>query len=59
VLSVAGGRVLRSMLYHVSVFDPVTAGVTVLVLAGAALLACVIPAIRAAAIDPRVALEEG
>jgi ABC-type antimicrobial peptide transport system permease subunit len=59
VLAVAGGRVLQSMLYHVSVFDPVTAVTTVLVLAGATLLACLIPAVRAAGIDPRVALEAG
>ncbi|HEY4100446.1 MAG TPA: ABC transporter permease [Gemmatimonadales bacterium] len=59
VLAVAGGRVLRSMLYHVSVVDPVTAIATIGVLAGATILACVIPALRAAGVDPRIALEEG
>lgn len=58
VLAVAGGRVLRSMLYHVSVIDPVTTITTIGVLSGATILACVIPAMRAAGVDPRVALEE-
>ncbi|HEX3927146.1 MAG TPA: FtsX-like permease family protein [Gemmatimonadales bacterium] len=58
VLAAAGGRVLRSMLYHVTVVDPFTALATLAVLAAAAVLACVVPAMRAAGVDPRVALEE-
>jgi putative ABC transport system permease protein len=50
------GRLMRGMVYGVGVMDP-TAFVTVaLILLGAALLACLVPARRAASVDPMVAL---
>ena len=49
-------RVLGSLLYDVSVTDSATFVVTTLVLAGAALLAALLPALRAARIDPVQAL---
>lgn len=56
VASFAFGRVLKNQLFQVSPFDPVTFVVTVLVLMGAALLACYIPARRATRVDPMIAL---
>ncbi len=57
-LAVAFGfsRLLQSQLFDVSPFDPLTFGLTALVLIGAGLLACCIPAQRATRVDPMVAL---
>lgn len=49
-------RVLRTLLYGVGALDPATFGSTAVLLAGVALLACVVPAIRAARVDPAIAL---
>jgi predicted permease len=49
-------RAVTSLLFDVSATDPVTFVVTALVLAGAAALACLAPAIRATRIDPVIAL---
>ncbi len=49
-------RVLGSLLYDVSVTDSATFIVTTLILAAAALLAALVPALRAARIDPMQAL---
>lgn len=60
VIGLAGAlgftRVLRSLLFDVSVTDSVTFVVTTVALAAAALLAALIPALRAARIDPVQAL---
>jgi putative ABC transport system permease protein len=56
VASLAFGRVLKNQLFQVSAFDPPTFVVTVLVLIGAALLACYIPARRVTRVDPMIAL---
>ena len=56
LLAVGLGRVFGSMLYQVSPTDPVAFTVAPLVLAGAALLACWLPARRATKVNPIVAL---
>lgn len=52
----AATRILHSLLYDVSPVDPVTFVCVSLLLAGVAMLACYIPARRAARIDPMKAL---
>jgi predicted permease len=60
VLGFAGAfalsRLIRSMLFGVSANDPLIYGVVTLVLAGAALFACWIPARRASRVNPMVTL---
>ncbi len=52
-------RAMRSLLYGVSAFDPVTLGTVAFVLLAAALAACLLPARRATRVDPVVALRAG
>jgi predicted permease len=54
--SLAVTRFLQSLLFGVSATDPITLGSMILLLVSAALLACYIPARRAAKVDPMVAL---
>jgi putative ABC transport system permease protein len=56
--ALALGRALRGLLYEVPAYDPGTLGTASAVLAAAALVACVMPARRAARIDPARALRE-
>jgi predicted permease len=56
LLALAIGRALSSLLYHVSPGDPVVLMAAPTVLAATALLACYLPARRAAKLDPMVAL---
>jgi putative ABC transport system permease protein len=62
-LGIAGGlvvaRLVRSLLVGVGVFDPATLGVVAVALLGAAVIAALVPARRAAAISPTEALRAG
>jgi ABC-type lipoprotein release transport system permease subunit len=49
-------RVLQNQLYQVGATDPLTFVAVALLLVSVALFACVIPARRAARVDPMVAL---
>jgi len=57
VASVALTRVLRSLLFGVGALDPLTLASVCGLLAGAAVLACWLPARRAARVDPLVAMK--
>jgi putative ABC transport system permease protein len=52
----AVGRLLAAQLYQISPYNPLLPGATAIVLALAALLACLLPARRASSVDPLIAL---
>lgn len=54
--TLAGSRIVDRFLFGVSVYDPLTLVSVVVVLGGVTLIACVIPAWRAARVDPAIAL---
>ena len=54
--SLALTRLLSTLLFGISPRDPATLTAVAAILAGVALLACYIPARRAASIDPTIAL---
>lgn len=62
VIGVAGvdmlGRLMRSTLYGVGSFDAASFGAVALILVGAALIACYIPARRSARVDPMLVLRQ-
>ena len=55
-VAIGAGRLLSSQLYHVKAWDPTALAVSILSLGVCAFLASVIPARRAASIDPMTAL---
>jgi predicted permease len=59
VVAVAGSRLLNALLYDVSATDPATYSVVAALLLAVALLACWLPARRAARLDPVDALRNG
>jgi putative ABC transport system permease protein len=52
----ASGRLIQSLLFGVSVFDPLTVASVTMMVAFVATLACYLPARRAMRVDPIVAL---
>ncbi len=58
VAALALSRLMGSLLYGVSATDPLSLIIAILVLGLAALLACLLPALRATRIDPIRALRE-
>ena len=56
VLSIGLGQLLAGFLYDIRGFDPVVLGAAPVVLALVALVACYLPARRAARVDPMIAL---
>jgi putative ABC transport system permease protein len=54
--SLALTRLMKSLLFNVGVTDPLTFAVIALLMTFIALLACLVPALRATKIDPLVAL---
>jgi ABC-type antimicrobial peptide transport system permease subunit len=58
VAALISGRFIESILYGVNGNDALTLGLTILMLAGTAFVACWIPARRAARIDPIAALRQ-
>src|SRR5262249_40433039 len=57
-VSLAAGRVIESMLYGIKPHDPLATVCAVLLLSAAALLAALVPALRASRVDPALALRE-
>ncbi len=55
-LAMAAGKLLSFMLYGVSPFDPLTIAAVSVLMIGLSLLASIIPARRAARVDPAIAL---
>jgi putative ABC transport system permease protein len=58
VAALALSHLIAGILYGVSVADPISVGLSVLVLGFTTLIACLLPAFRATRINPMTALRE-
>jgi ABC-type antimicrobial peptide transport system permease subunit len=58
VLSVVAAKAIEALLFDVSARDPITIVAVIVLLAVTALTASSIPALRAASVDPLVALRD-
>ena len=56
--AMASGRVIAALLYNVTPQDPLSVGAAVIFLTATTILAALIPAVRAARVDPMIALRE-
>jgi predicted permease len=54
----AGGRFVNSQLYGISAYDPAAFGTCIVVILAAATIASLLPAKRAASVDPMIALRQ-
>jgi ABC-type antimicrobial peptide transport system permease subunit len=57
-LAIVAGQTATSMLFGLKPTDPITIGLSVALFALVGLLASILPAVRAARLDPMVALRE-
>jgi putative ABC transport system permease protein len=57
-IALVAGRLLASLLFGVSAFDPITVAGVVGLIGSVALVACYLPGHAAARVDPIVALRE-
>ena len=57
-LAIAAGRTASSLLFGLKATDPITIGLSVTLLAAVAIVASFIPAMRAARVEPMLALRE-
>jgi ABC-type antimicrobial peptide transport system permease subunit len=58
LVSAGVSRLLRSFLFGISTIDPATFGGVIVVMIGVAMLAALLPARRAAKLDPMVVLRQ-
>lgn len=58
MISFAAGRLVESMLFGISPQDPLAIGRAILLLSASALVAALIPALRASQVNPMLVLRE-